>query len=127
DWDVAFNEDAGLTFVYKNTVANSGTFRVQNHSAPGAADTSFQAVTGLPTVSSRSNNERLALYSLDFGSEEIISIEDVTNSVSTLSLKSGNNAGLTATNSGRDGLGLLAGQADNLANIRGGKFSAVGE
>jgi len=120
-----FSKEYGLTFVYNNAQVNPAdkdpTFTL---AGPDAV-----LLTGRTQLTSVSNINRLALYSLDFGSDQVMSIEDVTSSASTASIRSNSNSngGIMVTGAGRDGLGVFDGDSATLVDLNGSRITGTGK
>jgi flagellin len=122
-FDVYFGRDHGLSFVYSNPGPTASTFVSSNASV---ADDDLAKVTGDGTKSSSSNTLRLGFYSTEFGSNNVIRIEDVTSSNSGVGFKSIANGGMTLNAGYREGLGVLAGTSDQSVVMRGQSAGTAG-
>lgn len=115
-----FDPKGGLSIVDRF----GGTFTINEDSV--GSDTDMHAVFGRADSASTSNFERLALFSTEFGADQIISLEDVTAKTSGVGLKSALQGGLAATGDGRSGLGALAGTTNTVTGVAGSRIQAVG-
>lgn len=116
-----FDKEGGLTIVDRF----GGNFTVQDVGG-GTPDTDLTALFGKASYASTANTERLALYSTEFGSGQVVSIQDVTAPTSGVQFK-GAIGGLAFTGDGRDGLGVLAGTSTSMAALSGGAISGAGK
>ncbi len=124
-FEAYFSREKGLTFVYDNVQLNDNTPQFTVGEAAGSSD--LFSVTGSAGKTSVENTERLALYSLDFGSDSIIQLEDVTSSTSTVSLKAGSaTGGIRATTDGRSGLGVFENDVNTMIDLNGGSLISNG-
>ncbi|MCF6228960.1 MAG: hypothetical protein L3J82_09955, partial [Planctomycetes bacterium] len=92
-----------------------------------AGDTDLQSVLGKASSASTSNADRIALYSTEFGSDQVISLEDVSSPTSDLSILNQLNGGLSITGNGRDGYGALSGTANSFESLAGNKIQSIGK
>lgn len=125
NWSVYFSAENGLSVVYNpNASLADYEFGIQNDATGSTNDLS--RVTNTAAKNSTENSQRLALYSLDFGSDEVVTLEDVTSATSAVQFTEGNDGGLTFTSDERAGLGIFAGSVNTLTDLTGSKHADNG-
>ncbi|MEE9312490.1 MAG: flagellin [Planctomycetota bacterium] len=114
-----FDHVGGLTIVDRF----GGNFTLSED----GADTDLQSVLGKASSASTSNSNRIALFSTEFGTDQVISLEDVSSPTSDLSMLDQLNGGLSITADGRDGYGALSGTSNTFEGLAGNKIQGIGK
>lgn len=124
NWSTYFSAEGGLTVAYNPNDS------LVNYSMLVSDDTGnsndITRLTGETSKTSTENIQRLALYSLDFGSDQVVSLEDVTAATSDVQFTGQNDGGLAFTSGERSGLGVFAGTTNTLSGLRGSSHNDNG-